>query len=185
MGSPKQLLPWGGKPLIAYHVEELHASGIERTIVVLGHRSDEVRAVIAGADVEIVVNADYLRGRATSVVAGANAVPDGALAVMTISVDQPRPRDLLAALLEWQSAGQALITLPTYRGRRGHPPVFSGKLIGELRTVSEERQGLREVVQRHASEIGEIPWDSDIVLMGMNTPEEYERALANYPFAPR
>ncbi len=181
MGSPKPLLRWGKGTLIEYQIEEFSASRVEKVIVVLGYRAEEIEATIADAEVQIVVNEDYRLGRATSIKAGAHAVPDEARVIVAISVDQPRPRTVIDALSE-AHLNNNLITLPTYGGRNGHPPVFSGSLLNELRNVSEERQGLREIMQRHASEITKLPWDSDVVLLDMNTPEEYQRALARYPF---
>jgi molybdenum cofactor cytidylyltransferase len=182
MGRPKPLLPWGEHTLIEYQLREFKASHIDGVIAVLGHRAEEVRAKISDAKVQVVVNKNYLQGRATSVKAGARALPPDTSAIVIQSVDQPRPRSLLDALIETHLSNDNLITVPTHKGRRGHPPVFSGYLIPELCNVSEERQGLREIMQQHASEISELPWDSDVVLLGMNTPEEYRQALERYPF---
>jgi len=45
---PKVLIPVLGRPMIEYVLDALAAAGIERVIVVVGHRSDDVKQVLAG-----------------------------------------------------------------------------------------------------------------------------------------
>lgn len=182
MGSPKPLLAWGEGNLIQYELGELKAARIDHIIVVLGHRAEEIRPHAEGDGSEVVVNPHYKHGRATSLLAGVAHLPADTEAILILNVDQPRPRRLLQALIEAHTSGGHLITLPSHQGRHGHPPVLAGSLIPELRLVSDERQGLREVLQRHAQEIRELPWEDDIIFLDINTPEEYQQALQCYPF---
>lgn len=186
MGQPKPLLPWGPGTLIQYQLGELRASRVDHIIVVLGHRAEEVQPHIADAAVQVVVNPHYKHGRATSLKAGVAHLPPEAEAVLVLNVDQPRPRQLLDALVDAHLAQGHLITVPSYQGRRGHPPLLSGALIPELREVSDERQGLREVMRRHAAQVRELAWEDEVVLLDLNTPEEYQQARDRYyPLAPQ
>lgn len=180
MGKPKPLLEWGGTTLIEYQLAELEACPIDETIVVLGHRAEEVLAHVQGAGRRVIVNEQYRRGRASSLRLAAATLPDDTEAVVILSVDQPRPRAMIAALVEAHLAQGNLITAPTYRGRRGHPPVLSGRLLPELREVDEETQGLREVMRRHAAEVAEVSFDNPAVLVDINEPGEYNKARASY-----
>ena len=176
MGSPKPLLSWGGTTLIEYQVQQLTAAHVGQIIVVLGHRADEIRSHLDGLNARIVVNQNYQQGRASSVRVGAIAVPDDALAVVSVNVDQPRPAAIIEQLIAAHQTSNKLITLPVYQGQRGHPPVFSGRLLPELRAVNEETQGLREVMRRYADSIQEVTIDDPIVLLNLNTPEDYQEA---------
>ncbi len=177
MGQPKPLLPWQGQTLIEFEVEQLLKAGAERVIVVLGHEKDRVAPLVQGKPgVDVVLNPDYRSGRASSVRAGAKLVPLEADSLLILNVDQPRPIHIMKRLLEEHKAAGALITVPRYRGRRGHPAIFSARLLPELTAVSEEGQGLREVMACHAGAVHEVEVDSEIVLLDLNTPEEYERA---------
>ena len=40
MGRPKQLLPFGGKPLLQHVIDEALASSLDEVILVLGHRAE-------------------------------------------------------------------------------------------------------------------------------------------------
>ena len=56
--------------------------------------------------------------------------------------------------------------------------VLDGSLLPELREVSEATQGLRAVIARHAAEVRDVPFDSPTVLLDLNTPADYQRAIA-------
>ncbi len=173
MGFPKPLLDWGGETLIEYQVRQLRESGADPIIVVLGHEGAKVGAILTEL---CVYNQHYREGRATSVRAGAESLPDDAAAVVVLSVDEPRPSYVLRRLIDEHAASGAIVTLPTHNGVRGHPPVFDRSLISELRSVDEATEGMRAVVARHEAEVHEVEFDSPVVITGMNTPEEYERA---------
>ena len=46
--------------------------------------------------------------------------------------------------------------------------------------MSEETQGLRAVLARHGHDIVEVAFDSPLVVLDINTLEEYEAAKAVY-----
>ena len=177
MGRPKALLPWGETTLIAYQVGELLAASVEDVVVVLGHAAEEVRPQVPAA-AQIAVNEAYRQGRASSLRAGAAALPDDADPIVVLNVDQPRPNELLRTLLAAHRQGGSLITMPAAQGRRGHPPVLTGSLLPELRAASEGSQGLRGVIASHQDAVREVPFDSALVLLDINTASEYQRALA-------
>ncbi|MCH7488948.1 MAG: nucleotidyltransferase family protein [Chloroflexi bacterium] len=179
MGRPKPLLPWGEATLIEYQVQELRAAGVEDIVAVLGHEADAVRPrVPAGA--RIVVNEAYREGRASSLRAGAKALDDSASPIVVLNVDQPRPRDLLRTLLAAHGEAGAAITLPVYEGKRGHPVIVDGSLLAELRNASEEDRGLRGIIAAHDDDVHEVEVQSSIARLDINTPADYERALAAF-----
>jgi molybdenum cofactor cytidylyltransferase len=172
--TPKPLLEWQGNTLIGYQIAQLHEAGVDDVIAVLGHRAEDVLPLVTGAGARAVVNESYREGRASSLRAGA-AAAEGADTVVVLSVDQPRPAAVTRRLLSEHASG---ITVPTHGGRRGHPVVLDGAFLPELREVSEATQGLRAVIARHAAEVREVPFDTQDVLLDINTPEDYERAIA-------
>ncbi len=189
MGTPKPLLEWGGYTLIEYHLAQLKEPPIGLVVVVLGHRADEVLPYVRSAapDVVGVVNELYAQGRASSLRVGAAALPDDTTDVLVLSVDQPRPHDLIARLVDVHRRSGSLITVPTYEEKRGHPPVLDGSLLRELREVSEETQGLRDVIARHAADVEELAFETTTVLLNLNRPQEYQKARASFfrPDGPR
>jgi molybdenum cofactor cytidylyltransferase len=190
MGRLKQLVPWDGRPLVAWQAEQLREGGASEVVVVLGHRAEEIRAAVPSW-CRVVVNEAYKDGRATSLRAGAEALltklwgSESASqidveALLIINVDQPRPAWLSRRLVErWRSAPAPIIS-PKFPRRFGHPVLLDGALLPELREVNEATQGLRAVVQRHASEAVAVPVDNEALDYDMNTPGDYEAALAAF-----
>lgn len=180
MSTAKPLLEWGGKTLIEYQLAQLKGPPIDRVVVVLGHRADQVRPFVSRAGAQTVINELYSEGRASSLRLGAAALEENTEAVLVLSVDQPRPHRVIERLVREQRRQGNLITVPTFGGRRGHPPLLAGSLLAELREVQDATQGLRAVIQRHNAEVRDLPFDSPLVLLDINQPEEYEKARASY-----
>lgn len=179
MGRPKPLLPWRGATLIAFQVQELAAAGCAPVVVVLGHAAEEVRPHVP-PDATVVVNEGYRQGRASSLRAGAAALPDDAELIVVLSVDQPRPRAIIDRLVAAQRAARGSITVPVYQGRRGHPVVLPGSLLLELRAATEEQRGLRGILDAHAPQVVEVSTGDATVVLDLNTPDDYDRALAKF-----
>jgi len=180
MGRPKALLEWADTTLIEYQIEELRQPPVERIVVVLGHEAERVRPVVERAGGEALMNELYKRGRASSLRMGARALPDHTRSIVILDVDQPRPRVVIQRLIENHVRASNLITVPTFEGKRGHPTVVDGWLLPELRGVRERTEGLRGFLDRHGADIVEAPFDSEVVLLGMNTPAEYESVKRRY-----
>jgi molybdenum cofactor cytidylyltransferase len=177
MGQPKPLLDWGSETLIEYQLRQLHDAGTEPVVVVLGHKAGEVRPAAERAGSSIVENEDYREGRASSVRRGASELTgNDVAAVLVLDVDRPRPAGMLRRLIDEHAASGSLISVPVHNGTRGHPPVFDASLLAELREVHDETMGLRAVVDRHGGEVQEVEFDSAVVLLEFNTPEEFEKA---------
>lgn len=180
MGTPKPLLPWGGTTLVAYQVEQLLAGGVCAVVVVIGHEAERVRTALRGHAVRIVQNPEYRLGRASSVRHGVAALPVYAEAALVLNVDQPRPAEVVRGVIAGHQEHGDLISIPTYQGKRGHPTVFAGFLFPEMGRVTEQNQGLREVVQRHADRVHLMELGHPLVVQDMNTPEDYERVRARF-----
>ncbi len=181
MGQPKALLKWGAnQTLIEYQIDELRQPPVEKIVVVLGHEAERIRPLAEKTRCEVVVNELYKRGRASSLRMGARTLPDDTRAVVILDVDQPRPRVVIHRLIESHVRASNMITVPAFEGQRGHPTVIDGWLLPELRQVRERTLGLRGFLERHEADVVEVPFDSEVVLLGMNTPAEYESAKTKY-----
>jgi molybdenum cofactor cytidylyltransferase len=179
MGRLKQLLPWDEMPLIAWQVAQLRHAGASNVIVVLGHEADQIRPAVP-PEVRVVINAAYRQGRATSLRCGAEAAPDDAEAVLVLSVDQPRPAWLSKRLIEHWRETHALVVSPKFSKGYGHPILLDGSLLQDLRQVSDETLGLRAVIDHHVAQAESLPIANDALNVDLNTPSDYESALAAY-----
>ena len=193
MGRLKQLLPWAGTTLVAWQVNQLRQAGAGDVVVVLGHEAEQVLPAVP-VEARVVVNKAYKQGRATSLRCGAEALSGSAggggasggrssseiEAILILSVDQPRPAWLSRLLIERWRAEQALIVSPRFTRRYGHPILIDGSLLGELRQVEDETLGLRAVIDRHLPQAQSLPVANDSVDVDLNTPADYEAALAAF-----
>lgn len=192
MGTPKALLPWGGRPLLGHQLAALQKSRVEECIVVLGREAERLRGLVRpllrpGWKTRPVVNPRPDDGKSASIRAGLAALSRPPDAILIAAVDQPLEPRLVDALIdfaarEWSAPrdGWPLrrIVIPTFDGRRGHPPLFHGSLLPELLGVSEATEGLRRVVRRIPERVLEMPWERSEILLNLNTPAEYEESSA-------
>jgi molybdenum cofactor cytidylyltransferase len=129
-GGPKQLAELDGRPLIEHALAAL--AGLERVVVVLGARADEIRA---GADLgtaEVVVCPDWATGMSASVRRGLAALAGAEEVVITLA-DQPFITQAVVARVR-SSPGPAARAV--YDGAPGHPVAIRRPLLeraGELR----------------------------------------------------
>jgi molybdenum cofactor cytidylyltransferase len=179
MGRLKQLLPWGGTTLVAWQVGQLREAGADDVVVVLGHEAEQIRPAVP-AEARVVVNEAYKQGRATSLRRGAEVMPDDAEAILILSVDQPRPSWLPRSLIERWHRERAMIVSPRFARGYGHPILIDGSVLAELRQVEDETLGLRAVIDRHVSQAQSLPVANDSVDVDLNTPADYEAALAAF-----
>ena len=147
-------------------------------MLVLGHEADKFKALISGTpNVHVAMNPHYKKGRSGSVVMGIKAIDPETSAVVILGVDQPRPSEILSQVIQAHLDGGKVITIPTCQGERGHPTVFDASLIEELRNLSEDTQGLRQVVYKDSNRVRDVPVSSPVVLLDLNSPEDYQRGL--------
>lgn len=170
MGALKPLLDWNGVPLIRHQVDCLHAFG--QVIVVVGHEAERVmQAIPARENVRVVIHPGYAEGRASSLRAGFQALVGDPEAVLVVGVDQPI--DPVALDVLWAGmTPETEVALPVAAARRGHPVIFGGRLLPELREVNEPEQGLRGVVKRHRVQEVRVPGSH----WNLNRPEAYALA---------
>ena len=178
MGTQKALLPWKGATLIEYELAQLASiDEVREIIVVTGHKPERITALVAASSrARSVQNDAYTSGKVSSIRAGMAAVEDGADAIMLCAVDQPRASSVLRRLTDGHIASDGLITLPSHGGHRGHPVIFNVTLRDELLAITEETQGIRAVLERHADAIHVVELDDPAVLLDLNTPEDVEEA---------
>lgn len=182
MGTPKPMLDWFGKPLIVAQVESLFQGGVDAVVVVVGATVTPLEHLLAGMpSVQLIENPDFKTGKASSVRVGARALDDRCDNVVLLAVDQPRPAWVVKRVLSCHYRAHALVTSPRYEGHGGHPLVFSSALRSELENVTDELQGVRAIMSKHAHEVNQVQFKSPIIRFDLNTPSDYRSALATYP----
>ena len=151
-GGPKQLALVDGRPLLEHAVEAVMAV-LDRVVVVLGARAEEVRRGTDLQGAEVVVCPEWAEGMGASVRCGLAALT-GAERVLVAVADQPglTPAAVRAVLAPGGSARAV------YDGRPGHPVVLGPELLaraGELRGDAGFRDLLSAVPAVECGHLGD------------------------------
>ena len=180
LGRPKQLLPLGGRPLLAHTLDNVARSALDAVVVVLGHEAEAIQAQLdfAAARARVVVNERYREGQSTSLHAGLAAVPPETSAALFLLGDQPLIGPaIINALLDAYARSGRRIVVPAYDGQRGNPVLFDRALWPELLQITGD-QGARGVLRAHAWEIIEVPVSGAHFTEDIDTEADYERLRA-------
>jgi molybdenum cofactor cytidylyltransferase len=176
MGRSKMLLPFRGGTMLSGVVAALLEAGLDRVVVVLGDRSEEVRRGARLPDdprLVSVVCADWRAGMSASLKRGVRECRD-ADAVLVALADQPgltpdRVRRVVSAFTPGRN-----IVVPVHEGIPAHPVLFARGVYAELAALTGD-VGAREVIRRHENEAVRIEVEP---LPDIDTEEDYRNWIA-------
>lgn len=178
MGSAKQLLLFGGKPLVRHAAEAALASGCGPVFVVLGAAADAIRPVLQDLPLEVLENRDWSEGMGASVRAGVQAAVCHDLDALLLALaDQPHLTGAAYHRLveAFQATGKPIIA-SAYAGTVGVPALFSRALFPELLALTGER-GCKAVIAAQLERVLAIPCPEAV--LDLDTPAEYRRATSD------
>lgn len=179
MGSQKLLLSFGSSTVIAHIVDQLLRSAVDKVFVVLGHDAERIAQELSGRPINVVPNPNYKAGMLSSVRCGLQALPQQCEAVMVMLGDQPAiTSKLVDEMVRSFTSADKGILVPLYRGKRGHPILFSEHYRNEILT-RYDNVGLRGLLHAHPDDIFELSVSMPSVLSDIDYPEDYQRELAS------
>ena len=182
MGKPKALLDWFGVPLVVAQANSLLEGGADQVIVVTGAHHDEIFKVVSDLPNMVVVNnVEWASGKTTSIKTGLATLSDECDTILLLAVDQPRPAWVVDCTLKSHRGSGRVVTSPRYSGHGGHPLIFDISLLDQLSNISEEREGVREVMKRYENTMNRAYFDNQVIRLDLNTPQDYQAALSKYP----
>jgi molybdenum cofactor cytidylyltransferase len=173
MGRPKLLLPFNSTTILEKSIDNFLNSNVDEIIVVVGYRAEELLSRIAKKPVKIVANPRYDSGMSTSVISGLNVVDRKAQGVMIALADQPLINNrVIDDLVDGFRKGKKGIVIPIYRGRQGHPVIFSLKYKKELLKLKGDVGG-RQLIDKHPDDVFQVLVDSQSVIADIDTLDDY------------
>jgi molybdenum cofactor cytidylyltransferase len=179
MGRPKQMLEWQGKTILLHVLKNLINSDVDEILLVLGHEAEQIRRSLPEFPIKIVINPNYERGMASSLRQGLLVMDPRSEAFLVLLADQPGigPEIINRVIRDFQQADPKRgICRPVYRGLQGHPVLIGIKYLQEALQLQGD-VGARQILINHPDDILEIEVDKDVVLMDMDTPEEYRKYM--------
>jgi molybdenum cofactor cytidylyltransferase len=174
MGTAKQLLRFGDRPLLEHVLDSVRASSVTEIVLVLGFEAEAIQREIKLHDVRLVVNSQYRQGMGTSLQSGLAALDPEAEGALVVLSDQPlvRPGTFDRLIAEHQ-AGKAQIVIPTYRGFRGNPVLLDRSIFPELMALNGDI-GCRAVFGDHIDGIVKLPVDDVGILLDVDERKDLE-----------
>jgi CTP:molybdopterin cytidylyltransferase MocA len=177
MGSPKALLSYHGRPFLDHLLNATIQPQIGARRVVLGAHAKQIAGAIPLIADEVVINKEWERGQLSSLQAALRSLPAGTDGILLCLVDHPLiSAGLVSDLIDRFYSVNKPIVVPSYRGRRGHPVIFSSSLYEEL-LRSPLETGARAVVWAHADEVEEFLTNEEGCVLNMNDPDALQEAL--------
>ena len=174
MGAFKPLLPFGRRTVVECCVDNLRAAGIEEIIVVVGHRSEDVREKLKASQIRFALNPDPDSEMSASIACGVKQLSVKAKALVITLVDHPAvPSEVIRIMIDEWKRGAALVQ-PEHEGRGGHPVLIDLAYRDELLAL-DQSQGLRALFDAHREEVRRVPVTSPFVARDMDTWEDYRR----------
>ena len=145
---PKILHPLAGKPLIDHVLEAADFLNPEKTIVVIGHKREQVKAHLDDKSLQFVVQ-DPPRGTGHAVIQAESALKGITGDVIVLSGDVPLLRgETLVRLLELH---QEKRNSATVLSTELEAPTGYGRIVrnqnGEFRAIIEEKEATSEIKQ--------------------------------------
>jgi molybdenum cofactor cytidylyltransferase len=169
MGTPKALLDYRGETFLDRLIRVLGCV-CDPVIVALGYHAEEIRAQAHGR-AQFVVNPDPSRGQLSSLQAALAEIPDDADGFLFLPVDCPAAEpETVRRIVEAFHSTDALLVIPRFEGRRGHPVCARRELISEFLALPAEGQA-KEVVRGHAAHY--LDTIDAGVLSDIDDPEAY------------
>jgi molybdenum cofactor cytidylyltransferase len=147
-GSPKQLAPLGGVPILRHVVQRVLASEVTEVVVVLGHEAAAVSAVLpADQRVRAVYNPNHSAGLSTSLTAGIDALVGTVEGAVVVLGDVPaiEAQDINAVVRALADGCE--VARIRYTDGPGHPVGFRRPSWPALRKLSGD-EGARSVLER-------------------------------------
>jgi len=174
----KLLYKYHDKPLIAQTVSNIVDSGVfKRVIVVLGYQAELVVEVLGDLEkyVDIVVNPKFKQGMSSSVKTGVEYIAKNYSDARVICVNPGdaawiHPGVYVSVVARFtEHLDKFHVAVATYRGKRGHPVLFSTSILRDLLSITEEKMGLKEITSKYRDKTLLVETNYPGVLLDLDT----------------
>jgi CTP:molybdopterin cytidylyltransferase MocA/HD superfamily phosphohydrolase YqeK len=175
MGDVKPIMPLDGVSSLERLINAYRTAGITDIRIVLGYHATAITAFLEAhslnKEVRIVINEEPSRGMFSSVQTAFKTFDSTVTGAFIIPADIPLVKtETIQYLLEEAMQNPTALLLPTFAGKRGHPPLIPSSYFQAICEAPAERSTLRDIFNE---KVLEIPCADSGILMDMDTPENY------------
>jgi CTP:molybdopterin cytidylyltransferase MocA len=177
MGTSKQLLLLGDRPVIRWCAGAIIASGVQDLVVVVNAEGERIVEALEGLSVKVVRNDSAESQMADSVRVGVRALDDRVSGVLVCLSDHPLiAPDTFRTVIQAHHREPDRIIIPCHGGRRGHPALFSRTILDEILSGGT----LRDIIGKDERRVQKIDVDDEGILQDMDTNEDYQKVQAMF-----
>jgi molybdenum cofactor cytidylyltransferase len=175
MGHPKALLPLGPDLFINRILKTIRDVGLPTATVMLGNAAPIIKPhVFMDAQPNILINPDPSRGQLSSIQLGLSSLASEMNAALIWPVDIPYvTAGLVRRLVDLFINSGAVIALPVYGEKRGHPAIFHRSLFKEFMEAPLAK-GPKEILVRHRPDTATLQVQELFSVKDVDTPLEYQ-----------
>jgi CTP:molybdopterin cytidylyltransferase MocA len=156
LGRPKQLVPVGDVPLVRHVVGRACASHADRVAVIVGAHAADVSRVLDGLPVDILENAGWHEGMASSIRLATEWAKERRADALVLALgDQPGLTPYHLDRIATEGLERASAVGSAYDGIVGVPAFFDARLFGRLLSLKGDRGASSLLAEVGASA---VPW---------------------------
>lgn len=183
MGQPKLLLDLGGHSVLARLLTTLNTIEEIEAVCLVVRRDDLALAEEAARGGATVLQPEHDPPEMRDSVEFALAEierrfsPQSDDAWMLIPADHPLIEpDTLRQIVDAWNSRSADVLIPTHQGKGGHPTLFRWSTADRINSIPAD-QGINHLLHGQAFKVERIEFDAPELLIDLDTPEDYERAV--------
>lgn len=173
MNAFKPLLPLGNSTVIDNSINTFLNAGISNITVVLGYQANRLKPMLEQKNIKWVYNEKYDEGMYSSILAGVKSLPSITKGFFLLPADIPLVEShTINTLAKAYYQSKQSIIYPTFKSRKGHPPLISSCLFSEILDY-DGAGGLKTLLRKHEEHSEYVEVDDEGILLDMDTYEEY------------
>ncbi len=177
MGFDKLTLPWRGKTVFEYCLDNLLRSDVKEVIVVINNKGKSESIMAKGPKVKITINPDFKEGMSSSIRRGLKRIDRRSHGILIALGDQPllKTRTINSLIHAFSLKGGGII-VPCFKGKRGNPVIFHRRFERELLGLRGDTGG-RSIVEKHPDEVTTVRVRSAGILKDIDTWKDYKNLV--------
>lgn len=177
MGFDKLTLPWGGKTIFEYCLDNLLRSNVKEVIVVVNNKGKSEFIMAKGKKVKIVINQDFKEGMSSSIRRGIKMIDRRSHGILIALGDQPllKTRTINSLIRVFSLKGGGII-VPSFRGKKGNPVIFHRRFERELLALKGDIGG-RSIIEKHPDEVAVVRVKSEGILKDIDIWKDYKNLV--------
>jgi molybdenum cofactor cytidylyltransferase len=143
---------------------------VDRVVAVVSPAASELKSLLQGETIEVVVCERADEGMGASLACGALETPHAEAWLVALG-DMPYVRPSSIAAVRAALEEGAPLAAPFFHARRGHPVGIGARYRAELIAIVGD-EGARALLERHSAQLRKIPVGDPGVVRDIDRPED-------------